>query len=198
MELVMTLVPEQLVAAHKTGFDTMFGFLTKALDGIEKLVRLNLQAFKSTLAENQEITVKAISSKDPQELLALQTSQVQPAMEKARSYWRDVYEIVSSTQAECAATAEAQLKQQQHDAQAFVDGLAKNAPSGSDTVFTAWKSTLETASATASSAHGAAKEVAKQAVDIAESNVSAAASASARSTKRAIGQLEGAKKKKAH
>jgi len=186
-----SLAPEQLVAVQKASFETMFGLLTKALEGAEKLVKLNMQTVKSTFAENQEITAKAFSAKDPQELFALLASQVQPAVEKAQSYWRHVYEIMSSSQAEFAATAEVQLKQQQHDAQAFVDSLAKNAPAGTEAVWSAWKSALETAS----SAYGAAKEAAEQVVEIAESNVSAASSASSRSTKRAIGQVEGAEKK---
>jgi phasin family protein len=180
MELVMSsLAPEQLVAVQKTGFEAMFGLLAKAFDGTEKLVKLNVQTVKSTFAENQEITATAFSAKDPQELFALLASQVQPAVEKAQSYWRHVYEIMSGSQAEFA------------DAQAFLDSLAKNAPAGSEAVWSAWKSALETPS----SAYGAAKESANQVVEIAESNVSAASSASSRSTKRAIGQDEGAEKK---
>jgi phasin family protein len=191
MELEMSSLSEQLVAVQKTGCETMFALLAKAFEGAEKLVKLNVQTVTSTFAENQEITAKAFSAKDPQELFALLASQVQPAVEKTQSYWRHVYEIMSSSQAEFATTAEVQLKRWQPDAQAFVDSLAMNAPAGSEAAWSAWKSVLETAS----SAYGAAKESAKQVVDIAESNISAASSASSRSTKRAIGQDDGVEKK---
>jgi phasin family protein len=138
MELVMSsLAPEQLVAAQKTSVETMFGILNKAFDGIEKLVELNAQVVKSTLAENQEILSKALSAKEPHELYSQQAIQTQPAIEKARSYWRHVYEILSSTQSEVAALAEARFKQHQNDAQAFIDSLAKNAPAGSGNAVTA-------------------------------------------------------------
>ncbi|MGF6756765.1 phasin family protein [Paraburkholderia sp. GAS42] len=190
-----TLAPEQLVATQKAGFETTFGLLTKAFVGTEKLVELNAQAVKSTLAESQEILAKAFATKDPQELFALQASLVQPAAEKVQSYWRHVYEIISSTQAEFASTAEAQFKQQQHDAQTFVDSPAKNAPAGSEAVLSAWKSALATASEAASSAYRAAQEATKQVVDIAENNVNAASASSTRPTKRAIEQVEAVEKK---
>jgi phasin family protein len=189
------LVPEQLVAAQKAGVESTFGFLTKAFEGLEKLVELNLQVVKATLAENQGIVAKAFSSGDLPGLLALQTSQAQPVAEKARSYWQHVYEILSNTQAEFATTAEAQFKQYQQDSQAFVDSLAKNAPAGSEAVLSAWKSAIATATETASSAYHAAQETTKQVVEIAESNVSAASAASAKSTKRAIEQVEAVEKK---
>ncbi|MFL9869932.1 phasin family protein [Paraburkholderia fungorum] len=190
-----SLAPEQLVAVQQAGFETTFGLLTNAFEAIEKLAELNVQAVKSTLAESQEILVKALAAKEPQEVFALQASLTQPAIEKAQSYWRRVYEIISSTQAEFAATAETQLKQRQQGAQAFVDSLAKNVPAGSEAVLSAWKSALATASETVNSAYRAAQEATKQVVEIAENNVSAASAASAKSTKRAIEQIEAVEKK---
>jgi phasin family protein len=196
MEIVMSnLAPEQLAAAQKAGFETTFGLLSKAFEAIEKLVELNVQAVKSTLAETQEILAKTFAAKEPQELFALPAGQTQPAIEKAQSYWRHVYEIVSSAQTELAALAETQLKQYQQDSQAFVDSLAKNAPAGSEAVLSAWKSAIATATETASSAYRAAQETTKQVAEIAESNVSAASAASAKSTKRAIEQVEAVEKK---
>ena len=39
----MTFTPEQLMAAHKANVETLFGLTTKAFEGVEKLVELNLQ-----------------------------------------------------------------------------------------------------------------------------------------------------------
>lgn len=168
---------EQLVAAQKVGVETTFVFLNKAFEGIEKLVELNVQAVKSTLAENQKIVVNALLAKEPQELFSQQTSEAQPAIGKVQSYWRHVYEILSSTQAGFAALAEEQYKQLQSDAQAFMDGLAKNAPWGSETALTAWKTFITTASQTVNSAYETAAKAAKQAVETAESNLNTASSA---------------------
>ena len=172
-----SLAPEKLLSVQKTGIETTFAFLNKSFDGIEKLAELNVQAVKSTLAENQEILAKALLAKEPHELFSQQTSQAQPAIEKAQSYWRHVYEILSSTQAEFAALTEAQLKQRQNDAQAFIDSLAKNAPAGSEAAVAAWKTFITAASQTANTAYETATKATKQAVETAESNLNAASSA---------------------
>ncbi|WP_341318461.1 TIGR01841 family phasin [Paraburkholderia sp. IMGN_8] len=168
---------EQLVAAQKAGVETTFAMLNKAFEGVEKLVELNVQAVKSTLAENQEVVIKALLAKEPQELFSQPTSEAQPATGKVQSYWRHVYEILSSTQAGFAALTEAQYKQLRSDAQAFIDGLAKNAPSGNETAWTAWKTFITTASQTVNSAYETAAKAAKQAVETVESNLNSASSA---------------------
>jgi len=186
--------PEQLFATQKAAVDTLFGLTFKAFEGFEKLVELNLQVVKSTLAENQEVVGKALSAKDPQGFFALQTP---PTTEKLQSYWRHVSEIVTGTQGEFTAAAEVHFKQSQHDAQTFVDGLAKNAPAGSDVVVSAWKSALGAAAESANSAYDAAKKAAQQVIDLAERNVSAASSASTEATRQVVvaGKASGSTKK---
>src|SRR5260370_31207749 len=110
-------------------------------------------------------------------MLSQQTSQAQLAIEKAQSYWRHVYEIISGTQTEFAALVEAKFKQRQNDAQAFIDSLAKDAPAGSETAVAAWKTFITTASQTANTAYETATKAAKQAVQAVETNLKSAASA---------------------
>jgi phasin family protein len=172
-----SLVPEQLVVAQKAALEATFGFLTKGLDGIQKVTELNLQAVKSTVAESHEVIAKAFSVKDPQELYALQTRQVQLTADKAKSYLRHVYEIVSAIQTEFAGDTEAQLKTFQQNSQAFFDDLSKDAPAGYETALATWKSFVKTVNEASSATYEAAKTASKQVVSIAESNVSAASSA---------------------
>ena len=187
----MSSIPlEQIVATQKSVVAITFGILTKSFDAVEKLVGLNVQAVKSSLADNQEILVKAISAGAPQALFAHQSSQAQPTVEKAQSYWRHVYEIISSTQAEFAAVAEAQTRQFQQDAQTFVHSVANNVPGGSENTMAAWKTFVTTASEAANTTYAAARKAAKQAVDSAESTISAAASTSARRTRQLAAPLE--------
>jgi phasin family protein len=82
----------------------MFALLAKAFEGAEKLGKWNVQTVASTFVENQEITAKAFSAKDPQELRAAGEPGA-TRCRKAQSYWRQVYEIMFSSQAEFAATA---------------------------------------------------------------------------------------------
>lgn len=153
-----TLTPQQLVAAQQAGLETFFGLTNKAFEGFEKLVALNLQVSKATLAESQEIVTKSISTSNPGELLALQASLSQPAAEKVAAYGRSVYEIVSEVQSEISAAATAQGEQLQQDIQGFVEGLKKRAPAGSESALAAWSSVFSAANATYESANKAAKQ----------------------------------------
>jgi phasin family protein len=178
------LTPEQITAASKAQFDTLFGLTNKAFEGMEKLLELNLQVVKSSLAESQENTQRALSVKDAQEFVALQASLTQPVAEKALSYGRHLYEIASATQAEFARVAEAQYEEQNRKVQTLVDNVAKNAPAGSETAVAVMKSAIAAANTTYETVHKATK----QAVEIAESNFNAAASAASKAASQATAQ----------
>jgi phasin family protein len=181
-ELKMTmLTPEQFAGANKAQLDTLFVLTNKAFEGFQKVLALNLQVVKSTLAESQENAQRVLSVKDAQELLALQTSLAQPVAEKAQSYSRQLYEIASSTQADFARVAEAQYEEQNRKVQALVDNVTKNAPAGSETAVAVMKSAITAANTTYETIHKASK----QAVEIAESNFNAAATAATKTASHA-------------
>ncbi|MEM5385398.1 phasin family protein [Paraburkholderia phymatum] len=178
------LTPEQFAAAQKANLETLFGLTSKAFEGVEKLVELNLQVVKSTIAEGQENAQRALSVKDAQELLALQAGLTQPVAEKVLSYGRHLYEIASATQAEFARVAEAQYEEQNKKMQALVENVAKNAPAGSETAVAVIKSAITAANTTYETVHKATK----QAVEIAESNFNAAATAASKAASQAAAQ----------
>jgi phasin family protein len=153
-----TLIPQQLAAAQQSGLETFFGLTNKAFEGFEKLIALNLQVSKATLAENQEVLTKALSASNPGELFALQAGFSQPATDKLAAYGRQVHEIISGVQSDITTTLAAQGEQFQRDAQGFVENLKKNAPAGSESAVAAWNSVLSAANATYESANKAAKQ----------------------------------------
>ncbi|NPT46383.1 TIGR01841 family phasin [Paraburkholderia sp. 1N] len=169
---------EQFIAAQKNHADTFFGLTNKVFDGFEKLTILNLQAAKSIITETQETTGKALSGKDPQDLLELQNALAQPAAEKTRAYSRHAYEILSATHAEFVKFAEAQFSGYGQNVQDFVDSVAKNAPAGSEPAVALLKSTI-TAALTA---YDTANKATRQVVEIAESNFDAATAAASKAT----------------
>ena len=79
----MTLTAEQILASHKANIETLFGLTTKAFEGVEKLVELNVTASRAALTEAASHTQAVLGVKDAQELLALQASLLQPSAEKA-------------------------------------------------------------------------------------------------------------------
>jgi phasin family protein len=182
--------PEQNFAAQKAVVDTTFDLLNKTFNAIEKLAGLNLQTAKSSLAENQEIFVKAFGAGAPQTFFAQQAGQAQPAIEKAQSYWRHVHEITSGTRAEFLAVAEAQLKKYQRDAQGYAENLAKNAPAGSQPALTAWKTFITTLIDTANTAYDTTTKAVKQVADSAENEISVAASSSAKRVRQLAAPVE--------
>ncbi|MFM0629805.1 phasin family protein [Paraburkholderia xenovorans] len=184
-----SLSGEQAVAARRAGLETLSDVWTNAFGCIEKLTELNLRAVKSTLAENQAIASMALSIKDPQELFALHAKRAQAAMEEAQSYWRHVSNIMFNTQVELAASAETQFRQRQHEAQAFVDTVASNAPTGSEVAVSALQSAVTAAGEATGATIEASKKATGQAREMAESSVNAATSASNRATRQAVEQV---------
>jgi phasin family protein len=175
------LTPEQIAAAQKANFDTLFGLTNKAFEGVEKLVELNLQVVKSTLAESQENAQRALSVKDAQELLALQAGLLQPAAEKAAAYGRHVYDIAAQTNAEVTKVAETTIAEAQAKFMALVDNAVKNAPAGSENAVALVKSALSAANNAYESVHKAAK----QAADVAEANFQAISNTAVKATQAA-------------
>ncbi len=182
------LTPDQFAAANKANLETLFGLTSKAFEGVEKLVELNLQVAKASLAETAENAKAALSVKDAQELLALQASLLQPSAEKAAAYSRHLYDIATATTSEFTKAAEAQFAELQKSFNGVVEGALKNAPAGSEQAVTLVKSAMTAANNAYESVHKAAK----QAADIAEANFTAvtntavkASQAAAKSAKRA-------------
>ena len=179
--MTTSFTPEQFLAAQKASFETLFGLTTKAFEGVEKLVELNLQVAKASLAEAAETTQAAMAVKDAQELLALQASLLQPAAEKAASYSRHLYDIMAGTNAEVAKVAEAQMADSQKKALALVDNAVKNAPAGSESAVALVKSAV----AAASNAFESVQKATKQATEVAEANFQAMTNTAVKATQTA-------------
>lgn len=163
------LTAEQLVATQKANLETLHGLTTKAFEGVEKLVELNLQATKAALSESAQHTQALLSVKDAQELIALQASLFQPLAEKAAAYSRHLYDIASGTGAEFSKAFEGKVAESQAQFASVVDNMAKNAPAGSETAVAVMKSAV----AAANNAFESVQKAVKQASDVAEANFNA-------------------------
>ena len=176
--MTTTFTAEQFLAAQKANIETLFGLTTKAFEGVEKLVELNLQVAKASLSEAADTTMAALSIKDAQELLNLQASLLQPSAEKAASYSRHVYDILAGTNAEVTKAAEATLAEGQKKMLALVDGAVKNAPAGTESAVALVKSAV----AAANNAYESVHKAAKQASEVAEANFTALTNTAVKAT----------------
>jgi len=175
------LTAEQIIAAHKSNVEVLFGLTNKAFEGVEKLVELNLQVARTAMGEAAETTKAALSVKDAQELLALQASLLQPAAEKAAAYGRHLYDIAAATNAEVTKVAEATAAEAQSKLMAVVDGAVKNAPAGTENAVALVKSAV----AAANNAFEGVQKAVKQASDVAEANFQAISTSAAKATQAA-------------
>ena len=127
---------DQFSAATKTHFQAQLDLIntltTKAFEGVEKIIELNLSAAKASLEESTAAAQQFAAAKDPQELLSLAAAQAQPTAEKAAAYGRHLAGIVSATQAELTKAAEAQVAETSRKVTALVEEISKNAPAGSE------------------------------------------------------------------
>lgn len=165
----MALTADQIIASHKANVETLFGLMTKAFEGVEKLVELNVTASKAALTEAAGTTQALLSVKDAQELLALQASMFQPLAEKTAAYSRHLYEIGQGTSAEFSKAFEVKASEAQQAFVGLVDSAAKNAPAGSETAVAVMKSAV----AAANNAFESVQKAVKQATDVAEANFQA-------------------------
>jgi phasin family protein len=165
------LTAEQVLASQKATVESLFGLTTRAFEGVEKLVELNLTASKAALAEAAGTTQAMLSVKDAQELLALQASMFQPMAEKTAAYSRHLYDIATGTGAEFGRTFEAQAAEIQQKFLSVVDNAAKNAPAGSETAVAVFKSAV----AAGNNALESVQKAVKQATEVAEANFNAVA-----------------------
>jgi phasin family protein len=177
----MTYTTEQFVSTQKAAVESMFDLAGKAFEGVEKLVALNVQLGKTTLAEAAETVQAAMSVKDAQELFALQASLVQPSAEKAAAYGRQVYEIMAGTGAEFTKAAEGQVAEGQKKVLSLVDNAVKNAPAGTESAVALVKSAV----AAANNAYESVTKAAKQASEVAEANFQAMTATAVKATQTA-------------
>ena len=177
----MSLTPDQVLSAHKANIETLFGLTSKAFEGVEKIVELNVAASRAALNEAAQHTQAVLGAKDAQELLSLQANLFQPLAEKTAAYSRHLYDIATGTSTEFTKAFEAQTTEARKSFAALVDSTAKNAPAGSETAVAVMKSAVTAAN----SAFESVQKAVKQASDMAEANFTAVSESATQAVKTA-------------
>src|SRR5881392_1501182 len=88
---------EQMVNVQKTNAEFLFALNSKAFEGFEKLVSLNVEATKAALGELADVSRSALSAKSAKEMAGLQQGFLEPATENAALYTRQIQEIAQET-----------------------------------------------------------------------------------------------------
>jgi phasin family protein len=167
---VTPVTPEQIQATNKTAVEAMLSLASSQFAAIEKLANLNASAIRAAFEDTMSNARALAGAKDVQELVSLQSTFAQPAMEKAIAYSKSVYEVATQANADLSKATEKRIAEWNENFVSLLDKAVKNAPAGSDVAVTAVKQML----AAANSAYDNFSKAAKQASEIAEANVAAA------------------------
>lgn len=173
--------PEQMIAAQKNNVEAFFGLAQKTFTGVEKLVELNLKTTREVLDQATKNAQSLLAVKDVQELVSIQSGLLQPQVEKAATYGRQVYDITAGAANEAGKAAEANIAEAQSKLNAAVDAAVKNAPAGTESLVAMVKSSV----AAANNAYDTVSKAAKQAADVAEANMQAVTSSAVKATEQA-------------
>lgn len=98
----MSTLPEQLSAVRKSQVEAQLAFFqnftSKAVEGAEKLIALNLNTTRASLEKSSAAVRQLIAAKDPRDLLAL-TTQSQENFDTLLAYGRELFSIATGAQA---------------------------------------------------------------------------------------------------
>jgi phasin family protein len=167
------ITPEQFMNSIKQTQSAMVDMVAKSIECMEKHLDLNLKAAKANLADATEASGQLMNVKDVPEFVATVQSASQPALAKATSYGRNVYNINVETAAEFAKMVEARMEEVNKAMSTSINEMAKSAPAGSEGMVAMVKSAF----AASNSAFDAINKAAKQVVEMVEHNVDAATKA---------------------
>ncbi len=165
--------PEQFAAVGQANLEAMMSLANSAIARAERLAELNLNTVRSVLEYNVATTRKLDEAKDPRHLAKLQGELTKPMLDKAVAYARSVQEIATEGQQEVSNLFEKQIADLNKRFHEMLEQAAKQAPAGSEGVFEAVRSAMNTAN----SLYDNASKAARQAAEVAEANMAAATEA---------------------
>ena len=180
----MSNVPEQFQSLNKEAVEAALSFAQVSMASADRLLRLQLDAAKTFVAEQTQTAKALADAKDPEAMMALRAHLAEQAVERAIGYSRNVYEVATETQQQMTKLVAERLATSQQQIASAMENMLKSAPGGSNPAVEAMRSTM----AATQSAMDSMTKAAKQAAELAEVNVKAVTDA-------ASSAISGAKKK---
>lgn len=177
--MITPLKPEQFHAANKAVIDTLLSVANTAFAAAENMAALNLTATRSQLEDGERQAKAAMNARTPQELVALQSAQVQPNMTKAVAYGREVYQINAVTAQKLFQLVQSQFAQINTDAQDLAKRFATASPFASEVALAA----VQQAVTASNSTFNNLKKVAMETASLADAGMKNSTAAALQATK---------------
>jgi phasin family protein len=176
---------DQFAAANEAAIDQFSYFAKLSISNMEKFAELGLGAARESVESATKHAQTLAAARDVQELIAINSAAVEPALKKAYAYSRTAYETFAESNDEVKRVFEKQTADYNKAAVAALEEAFKYAPAGSETVVGNVKSAI----AAAQSAYENMTAINKQIYDTmeksVEQNVSTVKSAAAKAKRTA-------------
>ena len=167
----MVQVSEQVAAFGKSQLDALLKVAELTAENVEKLADVQFKAARTAYADSVKTLKQLAAIKDPSELASVTTGLAQPAWDKATTYAKSVYDVVSTAQAELSSMMEEQVAELNKSMVVTLDTAMKSAPAGSEGAIAAVKSAINSAN----TVYETMVKTTKQLATAAEANMAAVA-----------------------
>ena len=178
---------DQFTAANEAAINQFAYFAQLSLANVERFAEISLGVARESVEQATAHAQSLAGAKDVHEVIAINSSAVEPALKRAYAYSRNAYETATETNNEVKRVFEKQAAEYNRAAVAALEEAFKYAPAGSETVV----ENVKTAIAAAQSAYNNVAAINKQIYDTVEKSVEqnvatvkSAASKAKKSTKR--------------
>ncbi|MFT5645189.1 MAG: phasin family protein [Janthinobacterium sp.] len=166
--------PEQFASATKTLFEfqlmTFNALTSKAVQGVEQVLALNLATAKSQVAQSLAAGREMRESKDPKSALELASAQAQPGMADAAAYNEQLNQIIKEIHTEFTTAAEAHLAEAKSNLSALIYDVTQHVRPGSENAVAIVKTAIDNAF----NGYEQVNEATKQAVQAVEAEIAKA------------------------
>lgn len=153
---MMTL--EQLGILHRSQLEAWMAVTEEAVDGMNRLIGLNLQAFKAGFGETEACLQEAVGAQDAGQWWNAQVRYLQPAGERVSGYTRNAIDIGVQTQNGITRALQRHGDEVRRQWGYVAENLADAAPPGTEAAVKFLKATVGLEVATAEAAEEAASE----------------------------------------
>ncbi len=141
--------PEQFASATKTLFElqmmTFNALTSKAVDGVEQVVALNMSTAKNSVAGSMAAGKEMSQAKDPKEAMAVAAGLSKPAVDGAVVYGSELKVIIDDIHSEFTRAADTHMAEAKSTLSALIYDVTKNVKPGSENAVEIIKAAIDNA-----------------------------------------------------
>ena len=144
----MTKHLDAITSTQKASAETAMALMKSSLDTIERLAALNLNTMREAIEASSSQANKLMSAQDLAHAKKLQEEAAQPGVERTRTYYHQVYELMTEMQEQLTKVMQAHYNAMSESAATVSRNISASAPAGGEAFATAMKTMLDSSSKT--------------------------------------------------